>query len=761
MKLLKYISFAVVGFAILLGVTFSFWYSTPDLSLSFFLNGKGEPYIDIEYNNSKQEKNLTSIYPTLDGIPLLQEVKINARDVQNICFNIKHFNGTLHISDVFLQGHHLTDMYIKDSHSKVLNNSANNISFDINDDAKVNICENCYQNNEPIFKPLQFGIIICFYFFVLALIILGYLFREKLKGKLLSVYSFKNYSLILPYAKPYWFRTALAVLITIPVGSMDAVIAWSLKPFMDVVLVEKQTGWTSYIPLMIIIFSVLQAVFTYISIYMNTWVGNRIALDIKRKLYDRLIHNDAVFFDKTDSGTVLMRFNRDAEMACSGLLNSMRLFSTRFFSSLSLIIVLFYNSWKLALVAIVMMLFTFYPVTQMRKKLMTAMVKNVNFMSALYAHYNEIFGGNRIISAYNLFKFFKQKFIKTNDGLLNMMMLMTKKTGTIAPAMHTISALGIALVIWYGSYLITDHQITVGNFASFITSLVMLYNPLKSIGNNMKGIIASLMSVERVFGLLGYKPSVKNAVNPVYLKDCKGNISYKDVSFSYVKDKCVLNHIQLDIKSGQTIALVGNSGGGKSTIAALLPRFYDVQHGEITIDNINIKNIDLHNLRENIAVVFQDNFLFGGTIRENIIFNRKDISEEQLRQAIKSACLEEFINSLENGLDTQIGERGVMLSGGQKQRIAIARAFVKNAPILILDEATSALDNKSEAIVQQAIDNLMKNRTVLVIAHRLSTVRNADCIAVINNGQIVEYGSHDELLAKEGEYAALYRTQLG
>ena len=260
--------------------------------------------------------------------------------------------------------------------------------------------------------------------------------------------------------------------------------------------------------------------------------------------------------------------------------------------------------------------------------------------------------------------------------------------------------------------------------------------------------------------MLEYKPNVKNAENPVYLKDCKGNISYKDVSFSYAKDKSVLNNIQLDIKSGQTIALVGNSGGGKSTLAALLPRFYDIQHGEITIDGINIKDIDLCNLRENIAVVFQDNFLFGGTIRENIIFNKK-VSEEQLQQAIKSACLEEFINGLEKGLDTQIGERGVMLSGGQRQRIAIARAFVKNAPILILDEATSALDNKSEAVVQQAIDNLMKNRTVLVIAHRLSTVRNADCIAVINNGKIVECGTHEELLAKEGDYAALYRTQLG
>ena len=651
-------------------------------------------------------------------------------------------------------------MHSFDKKLHIINNSSNNISFDVQETANIELCTNCYQRNIYVFKPWKFGIVISLYSAFLLIIFICFLMREKIKQKMLSIYSLKNYSLILPYAKPYWFRAILAVAITIPVGSMDAVIAWSLKPFMDVVLVEQQTGWTSYIPLMIIIFSVLQAVFTYVATYMNTWVGNRIALDIKRKLFDKLVHNDAAFFDKTDSGMVLMRFNRDAEMACGGLLNSMRLFSTRFFSSLSLIVVLFYNSWKLAIVAIAVLILAFYPVTQMRKMLKGAIKQDVNFIAALYAHFNEVFGGNRIITAYNLSPFYKKKFIRTTNGMMNMLMFMMRKVGIISPLMHSISACGIALVIWYGSYLITEHQITVGNFVSFITSLVMLYNPLKSIGNNLRGVMMSLMAVERVFTTLDYKPKVVNAENPVFLENCKGDISFKDVTFSYVKGKYVLNHINLNIKSGQTVALVGNSGGGKSTIATLLPRFYDLHHGEITIDGINIKDIDLNNLRDNIAVVFQDNFLFGGTIRENIIFNRKDITDEQLQQAIKSACLEEFINSLDKGLDTQIGERGVMLSGGQKQRIAIARAFIKNAPILILDEATSALDNKSEAIVQQAIDNLMKDRTVLIIAHRLSTIRNADYIAVVNNGRIVERGSHKKLLANEGEYAALYKTQL-
>ena len=584
--------------------------------------------------------------------------------------------------------------------------------------------------------------------------------KEKLKNKLLSIYTLKNYALIWPYAKPYWFRALLAIVITIPVGAMDAVIAWALKPFMDVVLVEKQSGWTMYIPLMIIGFSVLQALFTYMATYMNTWVGSKISLDIKRQLFKTLIHCDPAVFDKSNSGEILFRFNDDAEAACSGLLNSMRLFTTRFFSSISLICVLFYNSWKLALVAVIVMFGALMPLTRVRKRLKKVVTLDANAIAKLMTHYNEAYSGNKIISSYNLFDYCRTKFVNTVNNIFDLCVQMVKKTAVISPIMHVISSLGIAFVIWYGTDLITAGEITVGNFASFITSLVMLYNPIKSIGNNYNGVIFSLMAVERVFEKLNTIPTIRNKENCVKLNDCKGNINYKNVCFEYIEDKPVLKNISIDIKSGQTIALVGNSGGGKTTVSSLLPRFYDVKSGNITIDGINIKDIKLDSLRDNIAIVFQDNFLFAGSIKDNILFGRTDVSDEQLNKAIKSACLEDFIENLEHGLDTYIGERGVMLSGGQKQRIAIARAFIKNSPILILDEATSALDNKSEAVVQQAIDNLMKDRTVLVIAHRLSTVRNADTIIVINDGMIAEQGSHDDLIKKEGAYAALYRTQL-
>ncbi len=584
---------------------------------------------------------------------------------------------------------------------------------------------------------------------------------KKIREKINSLYMVKNYRKILPYVKPYWGRALLAVLITIPIGSMDAVIAWSLKPYMDVVMVEKNTASTAYIPILIIVFSCLQSLLNYTATYLNTWVGRKIANDVKIDLFDKLMAYDASFFDKSTSGDIQFRFNNDVDLACNGLLSNLKLFTTRIFSSVSLIGVLFYNSWELALVAVVVLFGALYPLTTVRRRIKSVMDKTIFSGAAVMTHFNETFNGNRIVTSYNLYDYQGQRFRETLRSVFKLGIKMIQRTGLMSPLMHFIVSLGIAVVIWLGSYLIVHHEITAGNFVSFITALIMLYNPIKSIGNNYNSVQMALMAMERVFDLLEKKPAICNKPDAVKLTAVNNGIEYRNVNFEYVRNKPVLKNINLNIKVGETVAFVGNSGGGKTTLVNLLPRFYDVKSGNVLIDGRDVRDIDLVSLRDKIAVVFQDNFLFAGTIRENILLGKEDATPEQIDKAVKSACLDEFIRSLERGLDTQIGERGVLLSGGQKQRIAIARAFIKDAPVVILDEATSALDNKSEAVVQQAIENLMKDRTVLIIAHRLSTVRNADKIVVVNYGEIAEIGSHEQLINKENSiYASLYKTQL-
>lgn len=582
----------------------------------------------------------------------------------------------------------------------------------------------------------------------------------KLFTKINNTHFVHNYREMWPYIRPYWGRALAAVLLTIPVGAMDAVIAWALKPYMDVMMIEKSAN-TLWIPLLIVLFSAIQGIFTFTASYMNSWVGNRIAGDVKIKLFEKLMKFDAFYFDSTTSGNVMMRFNKDVDAACSGLLSNLKQFTTRFFSSVSLVIVLFYNSWQLALIAVIVLAGALYPLTRVRSRIKDINQKTVFTNAEVVTHYNEAFGGHKVIASYNLYDYENQNFDNTLKRVFKLGMKMIQRTGMLSPLMHFMVSLGIALVIWYGSYLIISKQITAGNFVSFVAALILLYNPIKSIGNSFNNVQIAFMAMERVFELLHMTPKIFDKDNAKEISEIKDVIEYKDVSFEYVEGKPVLQHINLRIHKGETVALVGNSGGGKTTLVNLLPRFYDVKEGSVLIDGEDIRNYSLHSLRDKISVVFQDNFLFDGTIRENIMLGNMSASEDDLQRAVECAYVTEFLKDLPKGLDTPIGERGVLLSGGQKQRVAIARAFIKNAPIVILDEATSALDNQSEAVVQKAIDNLMKDRTVIVIAHRLSTVRHADKIVVVNYGKIVEMGSHTELIGnRDSIYAALYQAQL-
>ena len=570
----------------------------------------------------------------------------------------------------------------------------------------------------------------------------------------------KNYAKVIPYFKKYWFRTALALGLAIPIGSLDAVIALSLKPYMDIVMVDKTVQSPWYIPLLIVAFTSTQGLLNYLSTYMNAWVGGKVTNDFKKTLYNKLMHKDSSFFDMRTSGDIMRWFNNDVNTACGSLLNNLKTGISRIFSSLSLICVLLYNSWQLAIIAIVVLICAVVPLTKMRAMIKAITDKSESAGGKVITAYNEAFAGNKVVTAYNLYDYQNKIFDNVLDSVFGLGMKITQKTGWLSPMMHIVVSVGIAAVIGLGSYMIVKGTITSGNFVSFITALIMLYTPIKLLGNNAKNMQNALLALERVIKQLEAQPAIKTKADAKTLTGMNDSIEFKNVNFEYRKNKPVLKNVSFTVKKGETFALVGNSGGGKSTIVNLIPRFYDIKSGNVMIDGVDVRDITLESLRDNISIVFQDNFLFSGTIRENIMLGNLNATEEELRKALKDSYLEDFVNSLEKGLETNIGERGVLLSGGQKQRIGIARAFLKNAPILILDEATSALDNEAEKIVQQAIENLMKDRTVFVIAHRLTTVQNADRIAVIKNGELVELGNHNELVHIEnGVYKHLYESQ--
>lgn len=569
-----------------------------------------------------------------------------------------------------------------------------------------------------------------------------------------------HYRQMWPFVKPYWIRALLAILICIPVGALDSVIALALKPYMDNVLVDKNTASPIYIPLLIVAFTTVQGFLNYAATYLNTWVGTRINHDLKRALFKKLMSFEPSFFDRNPSGVIIQRFAGDADTACLGLLDNLKLFVSRFFSSLSLIAVLIYNSWQLSIIAIVVLLCALLPLTQVKRRIKGLIKDTINRSSCILTHYNECHAGSKTIASYNLQERMYGQFNEILRTLFKLTMKMVKKTGWMTPLMHVVVSIGVGAAIGYGSYLIVNGTITSGNFVSFITALIMLYTPIKGIGKNFNNVQISFLAIERITDVLELESDIKDKDNALELKTVQKEIKFDHVNFEYQENVPVLRDICLNVKAGSTVALVGNSGGGKTTIVNLLPRFYDVKGGSVSIDGTDVRDYSLQSLRDKIAVVFQDNFLFSGTIRDNILLGKPDAGDEEVQKALEMAYLDDFVREHEKGLDCDIGERGSALSGGQRQRLAIARALVKDAPIVILDEATSALDNRSEAVVQKAIDNLMQDRTVFVIAHRLSTIQNADLIVVLNNGEIVETGTHDELMAKEnGAYKNLYEAQ--
>ena len=579
---------------------------------------------------------------------------------------------------------------------------------------------------------------------------------------------------IFPYIKPVMGRALINLIIAIPLGLLDGIVALSLKPYLDFVIngnpehtwtyfgitVHSQSFLAFIIPFGIVGFALFQGVLKYVSNYLTDWTGNKISNNLKMDLFKKLTMMDPQFFDVNSSGIVLTRFLSDPDTASKTIIESLKSFIATVFGLVGLVGVLLYNSWQLAIIGVTVMGIAITPVTLIRKRIKKVSNASMVVGGNMTTNFNETFAGNKIMTAYNLQKNQNKKFDDQINEQFHLAMSLTKRVGWMSPIMYFVCSIGIALVMAYGNHLILSGKMTAGSFASFVTSLLLLYKPTKTLGNTLTNLQNVFVAMGRVFELFEIQPQIKSPENAIQLKGLNNSIEFKNVFFEYEPNTPILKNLSLKVNKNETIALVGNSGGGKSTVVSLLPRFYDVKEGAIEFDGVDIRKFDLESLRNNISFVFQDNFLFTGSIKDNILMGNEHATDEEIERVIKMAHLDEFANTLEKGLDTFVGERGASLSGGQRQRVAIARAMLKDAPIVILDEATSALDNKSEAIVQKALDNLIQNKTVFVIAHRLSTIKNADRIAVINEGELVELGTHDQLMSIDnGKYKTLYEMQ--
>ncbi len=588
-----------------------------------------------------------------------------------------------------------------------------------------------------------------------------------MKKQISKNFLLRNVRKVIPYAKPYWLRIILFVALVFPLGSSDVLITYGLKRLIDglqnINQVEQTIPFTVWLmPILVIGFAVVQGLLQYFTSYLNAWIGNKIANDVKIEMFRKLLSLDPYYFDNNNSGEILMRYYNDPESACRDLLNQLKDLISRSITVGSLACYLIFLSWKLAIVALLMLALTMVPVGRLRKKITQLVGGVVNVSARIITNYNETFSGIKTILVYNLQKFQILGLKNKLNEFFNLQMKMTQRMSWLPPSMHIIASIGIGITVGYGTFLVLTKNITLGALVSFATSLFLIYNPIKALGSCLASLQQAMFAVDRIFNVLEMSPNIKDPeIGKIFIpKEEFKLLEFDGVSFAYRKDRKVLDNVSFSLSAGESLALVGNSGGGKTTITNLLMRFYDVVSGEIKINGINIRNWKLHDLHQQMAVVFQDNFLFEGTVADNLLVGKLTASKEEMWEALSKACLDDFVKNLPDKLNTQIGEHGVLLSGGQKQRLAIARAFLKNAPIIILDEATSALDNHSEAMIQQAIYNLTQQKTVIVIAHRLSTIQHVDKILVVQQGKIVERGTHEELLLNsKGVYRSLYDVQ--
>jgi subfamily B ATP-binding cassette protein MsbA len=562
---------------------------------------------------------------------------------------------------------------------------------------------------------------------------------------------------LLKLAKPHTGKFLVALLLMLAVGLSTAGLAFLVKPALDDIFFEKKASMLYLIPLAILAIYFIKGICTYGQAVLMNYIGQRIVTDLRNDLHHHIHRQSLFFFQSHPTGTLISRITNDVNLIQSAVSEALTSLLKDSFSLIGLIFVIFYRDWQLAIIAAFVFPLTIYPIAKFGEKLRKVATGTQVTLGSLTSLLQETISGIRIVKAFGTENYEGNRFGRENEQLFRLFMKSASLRAISGPFMEFLGGVGIAAIVFYGGYQVIQGTSTAGTFFSFLTALIMLYEPVKRLTNVNNTIQQGIAGAVRVFQILDLEPDIGNRPGAVTLSRATGEIRIEGVSFRY-EDAPVLRKIHLAIRPGEIVAFVGSSGAGKTTLVHLIPRFYDVTEGRITLDGKDVRDITLESLRAQISMVTQQTILFNDTVRNNIAYGvEKD--DRAVREAARAANAHHFIEKLPRGYDTVLGEQGIRLSGGERQRITIARAILKNAPVLILDEATSSLDTESEREVQVAIDNLMRGRTTLVIAHRLSTIQHAHRICVLSAGEIVEEGTHEELLEMQGEYSRLYALQ--
>jgi subfamily B ATP-binding cassette protein MsbA len=574
-------------------------------------------------------------------------------------------------------------------------------------------------------------------------------------------HAFAVYRRLLPLMRPHLPVLVVGAALAIVVAAMEGAIAWLVKPALDDIFIRRDQTMLRLIPLLLLGAYLIKGAGRYGQAYLMAAVGERVVAALRHRLYTHIQGMPLSFFAGLHSAELMSRVvtdvNRLARVSSTVLVMAFRQIAM----IVALLSVMVAREWRLALIAVIVFPFVGVAVRSIGLRLYRINRRSQQKVGELNVLLHEAFSGMKIVKAFGREAHEAERFDRVNQRLLDLALKDHRTDEITEPLTEVLAAFGIMGALWYGGHQVIAGAMTPGDFFSFTAALALIYGPVRQLSRTMNTIQQSTASVERVFEILDTPPAIADRPGAPALPGFTSALRFEGVSFRYPgSPELTLRDITLDIRRGEVVAFVGMSGAGKSTLIDLVPRFHDVSAGRITVDGHDVRDVTQASLRAQIAVVTQETFLFSDSIHDNIAYGRPGATPEEVARAARQAHAEEFILACPDGYATLAGERGVRLSGGQRQRLAIARAFLKDPPILILDEATSDLDAESEFMVQQALTDLMRGRTVLVIAHRLATVRNADRIVVVHEGHIAEVGRHDELLARDGVYRRLYALQM-